>query len=135
MKSPMLQTLCRFISPFLLVLSVFLLLRGHNEPGGGFAGGLVAAATLALVMFAFDEQAMLEALRVNPRSLAGFGLLVAVCSALPAVFQGNSIMQGVWIEVPTPLGVAHVGTPLAFDLGVYLVVIGVTVSFMEDMHR
>ncbi len=135
MNSLMLQTLCRFISPFLLVLSVFLLLRGHNEPGGGFAGGLVAAATLALIMFAFDEQAMLSALRVNPRSLAGFGLLVAITSALPAVFQGNSIMQGAWFYLPTPLGTAHLGTPLAFDLGVYLVVVGVTVSFMEDMHR
>lgn len=132
MKSILLSTVTRFVTPFLLVLSVFLLLRGHNEPGGGFAGGLVAAAAFALHMFAFGAQSMRDAIKADPRALSGVGLVIAVLSGLPAMLIGKPFLTGIWGTLPTPFGGAKLGTPLLFDVGVYLVVIGIVVSFLED---
>ena len=135
MKSVILESVTRFITPFLLLIAVFLLLRGHNEPGGGFAGGLVAAAALALHMMAFGEAAMREAIRIDPRTLAGIGLTLSLVSGLlPVLFQ-KPFLTGLWIQLPTTFGTAKLGTPMLFDVGVFMVVVGVTVSFLEDMHE
>lgn len=134
MNSLIFATITRFVTPFLLILSVFLLLRGHNEPGGGFAGGLVAAAALALHMFAYGEKAMREALVIDPRVIAGIGLVTAVLSGVPAILQGQTFLKGLWLSIPTPYGDLKLGTPLVFDVGVYLVVVGIVVSFVEDLH-
>lgn len=135
MKSLILSAVAKFITPFMLAISVFLLLRGHNEPGGGFAGGLVGAAALALHMFTFSEQEMRRILPIDPRTLAGIGLLASIISGIPAIIQGKPFLTAVWTHVDTPLGTAKLGTPLLFDIGVFLIVIGVTVSFLEDMHE
>ena len=119
----------RFLSPLFLLISVLLLMRGHNEPGGGFAGGLVAAAALAMQMMAFGKQEMLRALRVDPRALAGFGL-VAFLSPL----AGKPFFTGLWWVWESPLGIAKLGTPMLFDLGVYLLVIGISVSLIDDLE-
>lgn len=135
MRSILLQSICRFIIPFLLVLSVFLLLRGHNEPGGGFAGGLIAASSFALILLAFGKSEMKIAMRFDPKSIAGIGLVIAVLSGIPAFFIGEPYLKAIWFMLPTPLGPTKVGTPVIFDIGVYLVVIGITVSFLEDMDE
>lgn len=134
MNSLILGTVTRFITPFLFVLSIFLLLRGHNEPGGGFVGGLVAASALAVHMMAFGEKAMRAVLRVDPRTLAGVGLVIAVLSGFPGLFLGQPFLTSQWFDLWTPLGTTKIGTPLFFDVGVYFVVVGVTVSFVEDMN-
>lgn len=133
MRSLMLQSICRFLSPFLLMIAVFLLLRGHNEPGGGFAGGLVAACALALILLAYGKEDMRAALRFDPKSIAGVGLLLAVVSGIPALLLSKPFLKAIWLEFPTPVGTAALGTPLLFDIGVFLIVIGITVSFLEDM--
>ncbi len=135
MKSVILETVTRFITPFLLIIAVFLLLRGHNEPGGGFAGGLVAAAALALHMMAFGEQAMRDAIRIDPRTLAGIGLTISILSGFTSIVVGKPFLTGLWVNLPTIFGTAKLGTPMIFDVGVFMVVIGVTVSFLEDMHE
>lgn len=131
MTSPILRTTTRFLLPLLLLLSVFLLLRGHHEPGGGFGGGLVAAAAFVLCRFAFGIEEVKRALPVDSHALIGVGLLVAIASGSAALFAGRPIMTGLWALVPVPgVGDIDLGTPLLFDVGVYLAVVGVTLSII-----
>ncbi|SEQ45456.1 multicomponent Na+:H+ antiporter subunit B [Ectothiorhodospira magna] len=125
LQSLILRTTAHFLLPLLLVFSVFLLLRGHDEPGGGFIAGLVAASAVALYMFALDIHSAKRVLRFEPRDLLGWGLLFGVISGVPAVFMGQPFFTSQWLELTLPvLGELKVGTPLLFDIGVYLVVIG-----------
>ncbi|WP_412851727.1 Na+/H+ antiporter subunit B [Ectothiorhodospira shaposhnikovii] len=125
LQSLILRTAAHFLLPLLLIFSVFLLLRGHNEPGGGFIAGLVAASAVALYMFALDIRSAKRVLRFEPRDLLGWGLLFGVISGVPAVFMGQPFFTSQWLELTLPvLGDLKVGTPLLFDIGVYLVVIG-----------
>jgi len=127
MNSLILCTATRFLLPLLLLFSFFLLIRGHNEPGGGFIAGLVAASAYALYGIAYGVEAARRALRIHPRTLIGIGLLTAVSSGLVSVLRGQPLMTGQWGRVSVPgLGEIAIGTPLMFDMGVYLAVIGVT---------
>lgn len=117
----------RLLFPLLLVVSVFLLVRGHNEPGGGFVGGLVAAMAFALVLVVEGPAPTRRLLRVDPRSLIGTGLLVALASGLPPLLGGRPFMTGLWLKQPLP-GVGKVGSPVIFDCGVYLVVLGIVIA-------
>ena len=114
--------------PLLLLFSVFLLLRGHNEPGGGFVGGLVAAAAFALYAIAFGVQRARRALLVQPLTLLGVGLLVALLGGVPAVLRGKPFMSALWASGPVPLG-----TPALFDVGVFLVVAGVVLMMIFSL--
>lgn len=126
-SSVILQTATRLLMTLLLLESVFLLLRGHNEPGGGFIGGLVAASAFVLCALAYDVPTARRALRVDPQRLIGAGLLAAATSAAASLVRGEPFLTGQWgtVRVPGLLRI-DVGTPLLFDVGVYLVVIGVT---------
>jgi multicomponent Na+:H+ antiporter subunit B len=133
MTSLILRTTTRFMFPVLLLFSLFLLFRGHNDPGGGFAGGLVAASAFALYALAFGVDSTREALGVDSRALIGGGLLTAAASAWFALLRGEPLLthQGAWAQFVIPgLGDVHLGTPLIFDLGVYLVVVGVTLTIV-----
>jgi multicomponent Na+:H+ antiporter subunit B len=129
MTSLILSTATRYILPLLLIFSIFLLLRGHNEPGGGFVGGLVAAAAFALYVIAFDVATARRTLGIDPRTLIGLGLLLALSSGLVSLFGGLPFMTGLWGEASVPL-LGKPGTPLFFDIGVYLAVIGVTLTII-----
>lgn len=131
MTSLILRTTSCFLLPVLLLFSLFLLIRGHNEPGGGFSGGLVAACAFVLYGFAFGVPEAIRALHVNPRVLIGAGLLLAVGSGSLALLGGQPLMTGLWGQITLPgFDKLDVGTPLLFDLGVYLVVVGVTLSII-----
>jgi multicomponent Na+:H+ antiporter subunit B len=131
MTSLILRTAARFLLPLLLLFSIFLLVRGHHEPGGGFSGGLVAAAAFVLYRFAFGAEEARRALPVNPRALIGAGLLVAVASGSAALLARRPLMTGLWGQVSVPgVGDLDLGTPLLFDVGVYLAVVGVTLSII-----
>jgi len=125
MTSSILQTAARFLMPLLLLFAVFLLLRGHNQPGGGFVGGLVVAASFVLYSIAFGVGAARRALLVRPSTLLGVGLLVALVSGLPGVAVGQPFMTSRWTTVAAGSTTLDVGTPLVFDVGVFLAVIGV----------
>ncbi len=129
MTSLILRTATRFLMALLLLFSIFLLLRGHNEPGGGFIGGLVAASAAALHAIAYDPATARSALWVEPRTLIGAGLVVAAGSGLWGLALGQPFLTGHWLDIDLPgVGALGLGTPLLFDLGVYLVVIGVTLT-------
>lgn len=125
MNSVILRTATRFLLPLLLLFSVVVLLQGHNKPGGGFIGGLVAAAAFSLHALAFDPKATRRVLVIDLRSLIGLGLCVALASALLPVLWGLPFFTGMWAELEIAGTEVHLGTPLLFDLGVYMLVIGV----------
>lgn len=130
MTSSILQTATRVLMPLLLLFAIFLLLRGHNQPGGGFVGGLVVAASFVLYSIAFGVDAARRALRVRPSTLLGAGLLVALVSGLPGVVAGRAFLTALWTTVVVGPGVVAVGTPLVFDIGVFLAVIGVVLTIV-----
>ena len=130
MTSLILRTATRFLMPLLLLFALFLLLRGHNEPGGGFVGGLVVAAAFVLYTIAFGVDAGRRALLVDPSTLLGVGLLVALGSGIPAVLLGRPFLTAMWTEVGRPPAAFDVGTPLVFDVGVFLAVIGVVLTIV-----
>ncbi|GAB4175221.1 MAG: Na+/H+ antiporter subunit B [Terrimicrobiaceae bacterium] len=125
MNSVILRTVTRLLSGLLLVFSVFLLLRGHNLPGGGFAGGLVAGGAFALQVIAGGVASARALLGIDPRTLIGAGLVVAIVSGLLALGAGDPFLTGLWDKTPLPI-VGKLGTPLLFDLGVYIVVMGIS---------
>ena len=132
MKSIILSTATRLLLPLLLVFSIFLLVRGHNEPGGGFVGGLVAAAALALYMIATDVNRVKRIFGIEPRTVIGIGLLTCLASGLIALIRGLPFMTGQWLNTPLPV-IGKVGTPLLFDTGIYLVVLGVTMTIILSL--
>jgi multisubunit Na+/H+ antiporter MnhB subunit len=128
--SSILQTATRVLLPLLLLFALFLLLRGHNAPGGGFVAGLVVAAAFVLHTMAYGSAATRRALVVSPPLLLPIGLLVALISGLPAVMLGRPFMSGVWTTVGAGPGAVALGTPLLFDIGVFLAVIGVVLTIV-----
>lgn len=136
MRGVILNTATAYLLPLLLLFSVFLLLRGHNEPGGGFAGGLVAAAGFALLATGAGVDAARRALRVDPRTLIAAGLVVALASGLPGLLEGGAFLAGVWWTLELPDGGSfYLGTPLLFDVGVYLAVTGTVLAIVFALEE
>src|SRR5690554_2796271 len=118
-----LNTAARLLMPLQLLFSIFLLLRGHDEPGGGFIAGLVAAGAFTLYLFVFGVSATREVLRmIDPRDLIGMGLLLGLVSVFSAWFMGLPFLTVQWWPIPGLDFVAS--TTLIFDIGVYLAVLG-----------
>ena len=128
MTSPIFRTAVRVLMPLLLLFAVFLLLRGHNEPGGGFVGGLVVAAAFALYSIAYGVEKAREALLVEPLTLLATGLVIALASGLPGVLRGQPFLTAQWAPGALPLG-----TPLVFDVGIFLVVMGVVLMMIFSL--
>jgi len=129
-----LHTAALLIMPLQLMFSIFLLFRGHDEPGGGFIGGLVASGAFVLYAFAFGAEATRRILRVAPRDLLAAGLLMGLVSTLPAFFSGQPMLTAHWWEVPLPGGAyLKLSTPLIFDIGVYFAVLGTIMTFVVGL--
>jgi multicomponent Na+:H+ antiporter subunit B len=142
MNSLILSAATRFLAPLMLAYSLFILLRGHNEPGGGFIGGLIAATAFALYAKAEDTQAVRRAIRIAPELLSLLGLGTAVMAGVWGWWEGDAFLESVWpflvVEDGHKEGVP-VGSALMFDVGVYMVVVGaVTALFLaleDDASR
>jgi multicomponent Na+:H+ antiporter subunit B len=118
----------RLVVPALVVFSIYLVLRGHNLPGGGFIGGLVLASALVLRVMVDPQREP----KSDLISLAGIGLLVALGSAVMPLLTGRTFFTGLWggeIWLPA-IGKLKLGTPLLFDIGVFLVVTGVAAKML-----
>lgn len=131
MNSAIFRTAARVLMPLLLVFAAFLFFRGHNAPGGGFVAGLIIAISFVLLMLADGVAAARKAVLVSPWTLLGAGLLVALASGLIPLLLGKPFLAACWVHLGPPEWDLLVGTPLLFDTGVALVVIGVvlTMSF------
>lgn len=135
MNSLMLRRLAHEIFWPLLILSVVALYRGHNLPGGGFIGGLLAASPFVLVGLAEGVEVAKQRLRVSPTTLIAVGLAVALGSGWVTPLTGQDFMTGGWLPAFTLplLGAVHLGTPLVFDVGIYLTVIGFTLTVIFSL--
>lgn len=123
--SLILRVAARVLVPLLLLFSMFMLLRGHNLPGGGFVGGLVAASAFVLYVLAAGVHQSRRVLRVEPQLLLGVGLACAYGAGVLALVMGKPFLTGLWVHLHVPvLGSLHLGSTLLFDIGVMLVVIG-----------
>jgi len=137
MNSLILRTAVRLLTALLLLFSVFILLRGHDEPGGGFIGGLIAAGAFALYGVAYGPGAARELLRVSPRFLVGAGLGAATLSGLLAVLGRAPFLTGQWWTIYLGETAFKLSSVLVFDIGVFAVVIGFVLAFvlsLEEVH-
>ena len=131
MNSVILTTAARIITTLMLAFSLYLLIRGHNAPGGGFVGGLVAASALFLQAIANGVAATRRWLRIDPRAITVVGVAVALVAGLAAALSGTPFLTGVWTF---PAGMP-LGTPLLFDVGVYLVVVGAVTTLVFALEE
>lgn len=127
--SLILKTAITLTYPLLVILSFFFFLRGHHAPGGGFIGGLVMAAALGFYSLAWGPAAARARMKLEPPTWLALGLATALLGGLVPVFSGQPFMTGTWTNTPFP-GFEQVGTPVLFDLGVYLLVMGMTLQIL-----
>jgi multicomponent Na+:H+ antiporter subunit B len=128
MNTIIFRTVAPYLAALMVLFSVFVLLRGHNEPGGGFIGGLIGAAGFAIYGIAFGVQAVRRAMVFHPMSVAGCGLLISTLSGIISAPLGYPFMTGIWVY-PSLFGVeVPLATVISFDIGVYLVVVGTFTS-------
>lgn len=124
MNTVIFRTAAPVLTALMLVFSVFVLLRGHNEPGGGFIGGLIGASGLLIYGIAMGVEATRKALRVHPLSLAGLGVVLAAISGLMSLAADVPFLTGLWWIFEVDGSEIALSTPLIFDIGVYAVVVG-----------
>ena len=116
MGSFILRAATRLLAGLILVFAVYLLFRGHNAPGGGFS-------------------AVRLALRIDPLTFIAWGLLLAVGSGVPALLTGQPYLTGTWWTPASANGVLSIGSPLFFDMGVFLVVLGAILTLILQLEE
>jgi multicomponent Na+:H+ antiporter subunit B len=127
----MLHTLVRIVSFVVLAFSIYLFFAGHNNPGGGFIGGLMTAAAFVLLYLSFNMKTLKKALPFNFDLLIGGGLLVAFLTGVTSMLFGFPFLTQFFEYVQIPfMGEVELTTALSFDLGVYLVVLGAALTII-----
>ncbi|MFP4366197.1 MAG: Na+/H+ antiporter subunit B [Bacteroidales bacterium] len=124
MKTLISQTAINLLMPLFIIFSFYLLFRGHNEPGGGFIGGLIGSIAFVFHAMVFGSNTTVKVFRLNPIRLIAIGLFVALGSGIIALFFGLPFMSALWADFYLPV-IGRPGTPILFDTGVYILVIGV----------
>ena len=121
----MLGMLARLILPLALLVSVFIFLRGHNEPGGGFIAGLITAVALILLQVAYGQRWVQTRMGVRFPNLAASGVLIATATGLVSLLLGYPFLTSAFGHFNLPLiGEIELASAMLFDLGVYLTVVG-----------
>jgi multicomponent Na+:H+ antiporter subunit B len=129
-----LTLLDRVLTPVLLVLAVALLLAGHNSPGGGFIAGLVVASAFLMQIIARGDVFVRNLIGRYLQPVMGAGLVIAASAALLGLSAGV-FFRAVWWKVPVGSTYLEFGTPVLFDLGVFLVVSAVVTSYILELSR
>jgi multisubunit Na+/H+ antiporter MnhB subunit len=136
MRSLILKVATRLLIGLILVFAFYLLFRGHNAPGGGFAAALVAGTGFALVAISEGPSVVRTAIRVKPERIAMYGLGLAIASGIGGWLAGKPFLTGLWWTVtsshPTALAI---GTPLFFDIGVFLTVWGTILTLILALEE
>jgi multisubunit Na+/H+ antiporter MnhB subunit len=136
MQSLILRTATRILAALILVFSVYLLIRGHNAPGGGFSGALVAGTGFSLYIIAEGAALVRQAIRVDPRGLIVFGIGLAIFSGMIGPLLGKPFLTGIWWTlVDLPDYQLKVGTPFFFDIGVYAIVLGTILAVVLGLEE
>ncbi|WP_082492175.1 Na+/H+ antiporter subunit A [Leifsonia sp. Root4] len=133
-RSIIIEVLVRLLFHPAIIVSIYLLFVGHNQPGGGFAGGLLAGLALVARYLAGGRYELAEAVPIDAGKLLGTGLLLAVGTALSSMFFGLEVLESSWFEASIPvLGEISIGTSTIFDIGVYLVVFGLVLDILRSL--
>ena len=133
-RSVVLETAVRLVFHTVLVFSLYLLFAGHNQPGGGFVGGLVAGAAFVLRYIAGGRSALRAAVPIDPGWPIGLGLVLAAGTGMLAwLFGGQFLESGKVTWVVPVLGDIKLVSALAFDAGVYLVVVGLVLGVLRTL--
>lgn len=133
-RSLLLEVATRIIFPLIMVLSAYFFFAGHNNPGGGFAGGLTAGLALVLRYLAGGRYELGETLPLDAGKILGAGLCLSVGTALVSLFFGAPVLSSALIEFDVPvLGTVKFVTSLIFDLGVYLIVVGLVLDVLRSL--
>lgn len=136
MNSLILRTATRLLVSLMLVFSVYLLVRGHDAPGGGFLGAMIASVAFVLYTLADGPAAVRQTLRMAPRTIAVGGLGVALLSGLTAALTDRAVFTGLWASIGAPgEGELSLGTPLLFDVGVYIAVVGAVLTIILALEE
>lgn len=129
MNTLILRTIVPLLTSLMVIYSIVVLLSGHNDPGGGFIGGLIAASAFALYGIACGVAPVRRALYFHPISISAFGMLLAALSGFVSLYEGVPYLTGIWWFPEIAKGVEMpLSTPLFFDIGVWLVVVGSLVT-------
>lgn len=129
MKSIIFRTASTYLLPLLLLFAVFILLRGHYLPGGGFIGGLIASIAFIIHSLGHGLKKTSEIIRFHPGYLMPVGLFIALSSGIVPLFLGEAFLTGLWFDEPFPI-IGMVGSALFMDTGVFFVVIGATLTII-----
>ncbi|MBW8480987.1 Na+/H+ antiporter subunit A [Actinomadura parmotrematis] len=133
-RSIIFEVVARLIFHTVLLLSLYLLFTAHSAPGGGFAGGIVAGLALVIRYLAGGPFELAEAAPVNVGTLLGLGLVVSTGTAFGGLVWGDAVLQSaVWEPHPPLLGAIHFNTALLFDIGVYLIVVGLVLDVLTAL--
>ncbi|MEU4428707.1 Na+/H+ antiporter subunit A [Actinoplanes sp. NPDC024001] len=133
-QSIILQVVARILFHTIVLFSIYLLFSGHNAPGGGFAGGLVAGLALTVRYLAGGKPELNAAAPVDAGLVLGTGLLTAVGTGIAAMAAGGEVLQSSLLDVHLPLvGHVHFATSVAFDIGVYLIVVGLVLEILRSL--
>ncbi len=133
-RSLILETCVAAIFPTALLFSVFLLFAGHNAPGGGFVGGLVAGASFVLRYAEGTAPELRRSGPLSPQLLLGSGLALAVLTGAASWVGGHQFLESAKVKLDVPLlGAVEVSSTLAFDVGVYLVVVGLVLALLRTV--
>jgi multicomponent Na+:H+ antiporter subunit A len=132
--SIIIQVITRLVFHTIVLFSIFLLFSGHNAPGGGFAGGLVAGLALAVRYLAGGRTELNAAAPVDAGLVLGTGLFVSVGTGLTAMILGGQVLQSAVLDYHLPLlGHVHLVTSVFFDIGVYLIVVGLVLDILRSL--
>ncbi len=136
MPSLILKTATRLLVGLILTFAVYLLLRGHNAPGGGFSAALVAGTGFALFAIAEGPAVVRRAIRIAPQIIAMAGLGLAILSGLAGTLSGQTFLTGIWWiwQSGRPHETA-IGSPLFFDIGVFLAVLGTLLTLILALEE
>lgn len=133
-RSLILDVSAPIVTASTLVLSIYLLVAGHNQPGGGFIGGLVGGAAIALAYVGGGLKQVRELLRVRPWTVIGTGLIFAALAAIVPMLVGGAVLEQDFVTLHPPvLGDIKLTSALFFDTAVYAVVVGTVLMAFEAL--
>lgn len=133
MKSLILQTASKWLLLITLLFSIWVLFRGHNSPGGGFIGGLIGASGFALYLLAHGVKALRGVIKIKLSLLLALGFIFGLVSGLIALLQNKIFLTGIWINIKFIH--MQIGSPILFDIGVYLVVLSSVLIMMLALEE
>lgn len=130
MNSIIFRTTAHIVVILMLIFSFYMVLRGHNQPGGGFIGALVMVIGFAVLMLAESPEYVRQRLHYSPVNIAAAGVGLALLSGIIGLINGQAFLTGIWWKDILPIG-----TPILFDFGVYLAVLGGVLSILLRMNE